>query len=103
MATHDDIPIGSFLSRLKLGLSKTRELLFMNVEAIARGIGPVDETILAELEEALLLADAGADLARFYKEGLRTKWRRGELPNVDALRSELRRMVAEMSRVPTGM
>lgn len=95
MATHDDIPNGSLLSRLKLGLSKTRELLFMNVEAIARGIGPVDETILAELEEALLLADAGADLARFYKEGLRTKWRRGELPNVDALRSELRRMVAE--------
>lgn len=95
MATHDDIPNGSLLSRLKLGLSKTRELLFMNVEAIARGIGPVDETILAELEEALILADAGADLARFYKEGLRTKWRRGELPNVDALRSELRRMVAE--------
>ena len=95
MATHDDKPNDSFLSRLKIGLSKTRELLFMNVEAVARGIGPVDETVLAELEEALILADAGADLARRYREGLRTKWRRGELPNVDALRAELRRMVAE--------
>ncbi|MGZ8428021.1 MAG: signal recognition particle-docking protein FtsY [Candidatus Deferrimicrobiaceae bacterium] len=95
MATHDDKPNDSFLSRLKIGLSKTRELLFMNVEAVARGIGPVDETVLAELEEALILADAGADLARQYREGLRMKWRRGELPNVDALRTELRRMVAE--------
>jgi fused signal recognition particle receptor len=95
MAAHDDKQNGSFLSRLKIGLSKTRELLLMNVEAVARGIGPVDETVLAELEEALILADAGADLARKYREGLRTKWRRGELPNVDALRSELRRMVAE--------
>jgi len=95
MATHDDKPNDSFLSRLKIGLSKTRELLFMNVEAVARGIGPVDETVLAELEEALILADAGADLARKYREGLRTKWRRGELPDVDALRTELRRMVAE--------
>ena len=95
MATHDDKRNGSFLSRLKIGLSKTRELLLMNVEAVARGIGPVDETVLAELEEALILADAGADLARKYREGLRTKWRRGELPDVDALRTELRRMVAE--------
>ena len=95
MATHDDKPNDSFLSRLKIGLSKTRELLLMNVEAVARGIGPVDETVLAELEEALILADAGADLARRYREGLRTKWRRGELPNVDALRTELRKMVAE--------
>jgi fused signal recognition particle receptor len=95
MTTHDDKQNGSFLSRLKIGLAKTRELLLMNVEAVARGIGPVDDTVLAELEEALILADAGADLARKYREGLRTKWRRGELPNVDALRTELRRMVAE--------
>ena len=95
MATHDDKRNGSFLSRLKIGLSKTRELLFMNVEAVARGIGPVDETVLMELEEALILADVGADLARRYREGLRTKWRRGELPNIDALRTELRKMVAE--------
>jgi len=95
MATHDEPPSGSFLSRLKTGLSKTRELLLMNVEAVARGIGPVDENVLAELEEALILADAGADLAREYVEALRLKWRRGELPDVEALRAELKRMVAK--------
>ncbi len=67
----------------------------MNVEAIARGIGPVDENVLAELEEALILADAGADLAGKYAVALRAKWRRGELPNVEALRAELKRMVAD--------
>ncbi|MGE5190675.1 MAG: signal recognition particle-docking protein FtsY [Gemmatimonadota bacterium] len=86
---------GSFFSRLKDGLSKTRELLAMNVGAIARGVGPVDETVLAELEEALILADAGAALAGEYAEALRAKWRRGELPDAGALRAELKRMVAE--------
>lgn len=95
MAVHDDKPNGSFLSRLKTGLSKTRELLFMNVEAIARGIGPVDENVLTELEEALILADAGADLARGYSEALRAKWRRGELPDVEALRAELKTMITD--------
>jgi len=95
MAVHDDKPNGSFLSRLKTGLSKTRELLFMNVEAIARGIGPVDENVLTELEEALILADAGADLARNYSEALRAKWRRGELPDVEALRAELKKMITD--------
>jgi fused signal recognition particle receptor len=95
MAVHDEKPNGSILSRLKTGLSKTRELLFMNVEAIARGIGPVDENVLIELEEALILADAGADLARSYSEALRAKWRRGELPNVEALRAELKTMITD--------
>src|SRR3972149_1775208 len=71
MPSHDDKPSGAFLSRLKTGLSKTRELLLMNVEAIARGIGPVDEHVLTELEEALILSDAGADLAREYVVTLR--------------------------------
>jgi fused signal recognition particle receptor len=85
----------SFFSRLKSGLSKTRELLFMNVEAIARGIGPVDEKVLSDLEEALLLADTGASLAHEYAEALRAKWRRGELENVEALRAALRAMISE--------
>jgi fused signal recognition particle receptor len=86
---------GSFLSRLKEGLSRTRELLAMNVSAIARGTGPVDEAALADLEEALILADAGAELAGEYAEALRAKWRRGELPDAAALRAELKKMVAE--------
>ena len=67
----------------------------MNVGAIARGIGPVDEGVLSDLEEALILADAGADLSREYAESLRAAWRRGELPDVDSLRARLRAMVAE--------
>jgi len=90
----NDGPRGGFGSRLRLGLAKTRELLFMNVEAIARGIGPVDENLLERLEEALILADAGPELATEYTETLRKKWRRGELPDVAGLRAELRSMVA---------
>jgi fused signal recognition particle receptor len=88
-------PPDSFFTRLKAGLGKTRELLFMNVEAIARGIGPVDEKLLSDLEEALILADAGASLAGEYVGELRARWRRGELPDAHALRAALRAMIAE--------
>ncbi len=93
MSEPGDQPRGAFFARLQKGLSKTRELLLMNVEAIARGIGPVDEDILSELEEALILADAGAELAVEYVGELRAAWRRGELPDVAALRARLRKMV----------
>lgn len=86
---------GSFFSRLKDGLAKTRELLQMNVGAVAKGIGPVDENVLSDLEEALILADAGADLASRYTDALRETWRRGALRDTGELRAELRRMVAE--------
>lgn len=66
----------------------------MNVGAIAQGIGPVDEGVLAELEEALILADAGAEIASEYVGALREAWRRGTLRDVEELRSELRRMVS---------
>lgn len=67
----------------------------MNVGAIARGIGPVDENVLSDLEEALVLSDAGVELAGEYVETLRAAWRRGELPDVGALRARLRKMVEE--------
>ena len=88
-----DKPGGSFFSRLKSGLTKTRELLFMNVGAIARGIGPVDENVLSDLEEALILADVGAALSTQYVDELRAAWRRGELPDVEALKARLRSMI----------
>lgn len=89
---------GTLFSRLKEGLSKTRELLLMNVEAVARGIGPVDEKLLADLEEALILADAGADLAGELTEELRKRWRRGEMKDASMLRDTLRTRVADLLR-----
>jgi fused signal recognition particle receptor len=86
---------GGIFSRLKAGLAKTRELLLMNVGAVARGIGPVDGNVLDQLEEALILADVGAELSGEYVDALRAAWRRGELPDTDALRARLREMVAD--------
>ncbi|HZL98125.1 MAG TPA: signal recognition particle-docking protein FtsY [Terriglobales bacterium] len=95
MSEQSDTPGGGMFSRLKAGLARTRELLLMNVGAIARGIGPVDGTVLDQLEEALILADVGAELSREYVDALRAAWRRGELPDTDALRARLRGMVAD--------
>ena len=95
MSDPSDTPGGGMFSRLKAGLAKTRELLLMNVGAIARGIGPVDANVLDQLEEALILADVGAELSGEYVDALRAAWRRGELPDTDALRARLRAMVTD--------
>src|SRR3990172_4407774 len=95
MSDQNDIPGGGMLTRLKAGLARTRELLLMNVGAVAPGIGPVYGNVLDQLEEALILADVGAELSREYVDALRAAWRRGELPDTDALRARLRGMVAD--------
>ncbi len=95
MTNSDEKARGSFFSRLKAGLSRTRELLSMNVGAIAKGIGPIDESVLSELEDALILSDAGVSLAAEYTGTLRAQWRKGQLKDVQALRTELRRMIEE--------
>lgn len=85
---------GTFFARLRAGLGKTRELFLANVGAIARGAGPVDETALSELEEALILADVGAKLSAHYVADLRRAWRNGEVRDAQGLRAALREMVA---------
>ena len=52
-----------FFDKIKSGLKKTREILFMDVKDVFRIGRKVDEALLGELEERLILADVGPRLA----------------------------------------
>ena len=50
-----------FFEKLKLGLQKTKESVFKQVNDIFKHFVKVDEEMLEELEEALIAADVGVD------------------------------------------
>jgi len=83
-------PRGAFFERLRAGLARTRELL-----RAGGGGGELDEGLLRDLEERLILADAGAELAAEYARALRAAWKEGTLHDAAGLREALRRMIEE--------
>jgi fused signal recognition particle receptor len=52
-----------FLSRLKRGLSKTREILTTDIDKLFSGRNRIDEDLLEELEELLITSDIGVQTA----------------------------------------
>ncbi len=80
-----------WLDRLRESLSRTRDALAVQLETITGRA--LDDTALADLEEALILADAGAPAAAEVVDHLRTE--RGLRTPAD-VRSALARILVEM-------
>jgi fused signal recognition particle receptor len=82
------------LDRFKQGLQRTRSALSDGLSGLFRGGRPIDDALLAELEELLYTGDLGTvagelcgELARLHK--------RGELKGEADVRAALRRMLLE--------
>ncbi len=86
-------------SRLKQGLAKTRERLAGGLATVLRIGRSVDEALLAELEEALLLADVGPATTAALLEGVRAEWKRGRVTTAEDVRGWLRGQIAERLRM----
>ncbi len=67
------MPLLSSLSRLASGLARTRDSLRERLGGLLRPGRPIDETALAEIEEALLSADLGASLTAKVLGGVRRR------------------------------
>lgn len=88
--------VGDTLSfdRLKEGLAKTRSAVFGRLASLVRG-RTLDDALLAELEEALLLADVGVRTTDRILEGLRQRWRRSNADDPDAVLDAIKAEIAE--------
>lgn len=84
-----------FLSKLKAGLKKTRDVLFMDVKDLFRIGRKVDEGLLTELEERLILADVGPRLAAELVEEIRVKYKRKEIENAVDILDHLKKSLSE--------
>ncbi|WP_269499828.1 signal recognition particle-docking protein FtsY [Castellaniella sp. S9] len=85
---------GSWLSRLRRGLSRTGQSiggLFVGVK--------VDESLFDELETALIMADAGVEATQTLITALRARVRKDRLEDPAAVKAALRDILAEHLRV----
>jgi fused signal recognition particle receptor len=87
-----------FFSRLRDGLSKTRDDLREKLGGLFGG-APLDETTLEELEEALLASDLGPVTTAAILDPARAEFRRKGISTAEAMREFLARRVAELVTV----
>jgi fused signal recognition particle receptor len=62
--------------KIKEGLAKTRDQLITRVEWAVSG-KPIDENAFDEIEEAIILSDAGLETAQVLVASLKEKWKTG--------------------------
>ncbi|MBP6817034.1 MAG: signal recognition particle receptor subunit alpha, partial [Burkholderiaceae bacterium] len=82
---------GSWMARLKQGLSKTRN----NLAGLFGGTR-IDEALFEELETALLVSDAGVETTQFLLDGLRRRVKEQRLTDGSQVREALRALLTEM-------
>jgi fused signal recognition particle receptor len=85
--------------RLKEGLSKTRQGINEKIGVAARQNRLIDDALLDELEEALIMADVGADTTIQISDNLRERVRSGGFKNAGdlsrLLEEEIRSVLAQ--------
>lgn len=91
--------LGGLLEKFKAGLRKTREAVLGPLRGIFSALRKVDESALAEIEEALLGADFGVETTQKILDGLRQAWKKGQIQTTDKVRDflkeDLRRRLTE--------
>ena len=69
----------SFFTRLKEGLTKTKDEMVSKIEDVIFQRPAIDEDMLEELEEALILSDIGMDTTEKLMGRSTEEWRREPL------------------------
>lgn len=78
-----------FFSRLKQGLSRTRENLAEGLSTLISGRKTIDDALLEEIEMQLLTADVGMEATDQIIASLTAKLKRKQLKDADALMESL--------------
>ncbi len=87
-----------FFDKIRGGLKKTREILFMDVKDVFRIGRRVDEALLAELEERLVLADVGPRLAAEVVADIREKFKKKEIEKAEDILQFLKTGISKRLR-----
>jgi fused signal recognition particle receptor len=81
--------------KIKQGLAKTRDQLITQIEWAVTG-KPIDEDAFNEIEEALILSDAGYETADLLISSLKDKWKRGQIKTPDDIKRSIKEEVEKM-------
>ncbi len=75
-----------FFSRLKAGLTKTRNSINESFDNLFKGFSSIDEDFYDELEETLIMADLGLDTTERIIDNLRELVKKNHIKEVEACR-----------------
>jgi fused signal recognition particle receptor len=88
-----------FIEKFKQGLRKTKEVFTAPLRKIFSVFRNLDETVLGEIEEALIGADFGIDATTKIMDALRAAYKRREIETTDKvldfLKKDLKRRLSE--------
>jgi fused signal recognition particle receptor len=87
---------GGFWRRLKTSLNKTRGQLAEGVGTLLLGQKEIDDSVMEELETALLLTDVGIETTQHIMGELAQRVKRQELNNTVALHGALGRLLKDL-------
>ena len=88
-----------FFSKLKSGLSKTRNSFSCGINSIFSGFSEIDDDFYEELEEQLIMADIGIENSMRIIENLQHKVKEEKIKETAACRAVLMDTVKEQMRV----
>lgn len=83
-----------FFEKLKFGLGKTRESIAEKVNSVFSVFTKIDEEFFEELEEALIMADMGAETATYIIGQLETTVKKKGITDPDMVKKELRDIIS---------
>jgi len=85
-----------FFSKLKDGLSKTRDSFNSKLDNVLSVFKKVDEELFEELEEALIMADVGVDTSLYIIGELRKKVKENKITETEQVKGAIEEIVSEL-------
>ncbi|HLT63736.1 MAG TPA: signal recognition particle-docking protein FtsY [Pseudohongiella sp.] len=92
----EPVKSGGFFSRLKQGLSRTRETLAEGLSSLIVGRKTIDAELLDEIEMQLLTADVGIEATDQIIQSLTARLKRNQLKDADALMQQLQQELRDL-------
>lgn len=92
-----------FFDKIKAGLKKTTDAVSDSFTSVMATFVKVDEELLEELEEAMILADLGAQVSIKAVSALRERAKRQKIETREELRQALQEILVEQMQEDTGL
>ena len=93
----------SFFTRLKEGLTKTKDEMVSKIEDVIFQRPAIDEDMLEELEEALILSDIGMDTTENIIAQLRSDIKTEKLDTPEAVKAQIEKIISDLITKEEGM
>ena len=86
----------TFLHRLKNGLKKTRQSIAANIDGVLSVFTKIDEELFENLEEALILADIGAETSMKIIDALRLRVKSERVTDTGEIKAVLENIISNI-------